>query len=178
VKSKAAALAVGCLFVSALALAQRGAENQAPAAETTAPNIPGVVAGGTRVQLIKENFQGAQGAVAGPDGSLLFTERGANRITKIDKDNNISSYMENTNATNSAAFDSKGRLIGVQWMPPQLPCSRRPGACSPTTSRASRSAARTIWLWTKEAACTSATISGSPTVASNRRSTTPVPKDG
>jgi gluconolactonase len=41
----------------------------------------------------------------------------ANRITKIDRDGNISSYMEATSATNSFSFDSKGRAIGVQWMP-------------------------------------------------------------
>jgi gluconolactonase len=85
-----------------------------------APDIPNVVAGGTKVQLVKDGFQDAQGAVAAPDGSLLFTERSANRIMKLDKDGNVSSYMENTSQANGFAFDSKGRLIAVQYEPPRI----------------------------------------------------------
>ena len=131
-KSKALAMIVSGLLGSAFALAQ-GAPGQAPTgaapaaqpaaappADTFAPDIPGVVAAGTKVQLIKEAFQGAQGATAAPDGSLLFTERMANRFTKIDKDGNISSYMENTSAANSFSIDPKGRVIAVQWMPAQV----------------------------------------------------------
>ena len=115
-KSKALILMAWLLAGAAVAVGQGGA---APA-EPVAPGIPGVVAGGTKVKLIKEGFQGAQGATAAPDGSLLFTERMANRITKIDKDGNISTYMENTSAANSFAIDRKGRVIAVQWMPAQL----------------------------------------------------------
>jgi gluconolactonase len=85
-----------------------------------APDIPNVVAGGTKVQLVKDGFQDAQGATAAPDGSLLFTERSANRIMKLDKDGNISSYMENTSQANGFSFDSKGRLIAVQFEPAQV----------------------------------------------------------
>jgi gluconolactonase len=49
-----------------------------------------------------------------PDGSVIFTETNASRITKIDKDNNTSTYLENTNGSNGLAFDTKGRLISVQ----------------------------------------------------------------
>lgn len=90
------------------------------AAETVAPDIPGVVAGGTKVELIKEGFQGAQGATAATDGSVIITERMANRFTKIDKDGKITSFMEDTSAANSFAFDRKGRVIAVQWMPAQV----------------------------------------------------------
>jgi gluconolactonase len=85
-----------------------------------APDIPNVVAGGTKVQLVKDGFQDAQGAVAAPDGSLLFTERTANRVMKLDKDGNISTYMEGTNETNGISFDSKGRAIAVQFNPPRV----------------------------------------------------------
>jgi gluconolactonase len=130
--SKALAILASCLLGSTLVLAQGGAAGQAPTggapaaqpatppADTVAPDIPGVVAAGTKVQLIKEAFQGAQGATMAPDGSLLLTERMANRFTKIDKDGNISSYMENTSAANSFAIDTKGRVIAVQWMPAQV----------------------------------------------------------
>jgi gluconolactonase len=116
-KSKAVIVIALCLLGSTFALGQRGEGQPPPPPFTLAPDIPGVVKGGTKVELIKEGFMGAQGATQAPDGSVLLTERMANRITKIDKDGNISSYMENTSATNSFSFDSKGRAIGVQWMP-------------------------------------------------------------
>ena len=121
-KAKALIVIALCLLGATLVLGQRGGgggrqDQPPPPLFTLAPDIPGVVKGGTKVELIKEGFMGAQGATQAPDGSLLFTERMANRITKIDKDGNISSYMEGTSATNSFSFDSKGRAIGVQWMP-------------------------------------------------------------
>jgi gluconolactonase len=98
---------------------QRGAAPPPPATDTTAPEISGVVAGGTKVQVIKEGFQGTEGPIALPDGSLIFTETNANRITRIDKDNNVSTFLENTNGSNGLAFDAKGRLISVQTTPGQ-----------------------------------------------------------
>jgi gluconolactonase len=88
-----------------------------PATDTVAPDIPGVVKGGTKVTVIKEGFQGTEGPIALPDGSVVFTETNASRITKIDKDNNVTTFLENTNGSNGLAFDSKGRLISVQTTP-------------------------------------------------------------
>ena len=99
--------------------AQPGSQPPPPATDTVAPDIPGVVAGGTKVQVIKEGFQGTEGPIGLPDGSLIFTETNANRITKIDKDNNVSTFLENTNGSNGLAFDAKGRLITVQTTPGQ-----------------------------------------------------------
>src|SRR6187549_2615192 len=50
-----------------------------PATDTVAPEIPGVVKGGTKVIVIKDDFQGTEGPIALPDGALAFTEGGANR---------------------------------------------------------------------------------------------------
>jgi gluconolactonase len=89
-----------------------------PATDTTVTTaIPGVVAAGTRVTVIKEGFQGTEGPITLPDGSLIFTETGASRITKIDKDNNVTTFLENTNGSNALAFDAKGRLYSVQTTP-------------------------------------------------------------
>jgi len=94
---------------------------QAPAppvvAETTATAIPGVIAAGTKVEVIKSGFSGTEGPIGMADGSFLFTETQANRITRIDKDNNPTTFLENTNGSNGLAFDSKGRLISVQTTP-------------------------------------------------------------
>jgi gluconolactonase len=91
----------------------RGAP-QAPATNTVATAIPGVVAAGTPITVIKEGFQGTEGPITLPDGSVIFTEPGANRISKIDKDGNVTTFLENTNSSNGLAFDSKGRLISTQ----------------------------------------------------------------
>lgn len=112
------------IVISALcathAYAQGGRQGGAPpppATDTVAPAIPGVVAAGTKVTVIKEGFQGTEGPITLPDGSLIFTETQASRITKIDKDNNVSAFLENTNGSNGLAFDAKGRLISVQTTP-------------------------------------------------------------
>ena len=41
-----------------------------PATDTVAPDIPGVVKAGTKVIVIKDDFQGTEGPIALPDGTL------------------------------------------------------------------------------------------------------------
>jgi len=89
----------------------------APPTDTVAPAIPGVVAAGTRVTVIKDGFQGTEGPIALPDGTVVFTETNASRITKIDANNNVSTFLENSNGSNGLAFDTKGRMISVQTTP-------------------------------------------------------------
>ena len=63
-----------CVFGSLLAWGQgggRGAGDQAPPKDVTATDIPGIVAGGTKVQFLKGGMGGAQGATADPDGNLI-----------------------------------------------------------------------------------------------------------
>jgi gluconolactonase len=84
------------------------------AADAVALAIPGVTAAGTKVEFIREGFEGTEGPIAAPDGSFLFTETRANRITKIAADNSISTFLENSNGSNGLAFNDKGELITVQ----------------------------------------------------------------
>jgi gluconolactonase len=90
--------------------------------DTMAPDIPGVVAGGTKVQLIRDLFQSTEGPIVMPDGSVLFTEQdaGDGQLVKIDKDGNISTYLRDTNRTIGLAYDPKGRLIGTQSRIPRV----------------------------------------------------------
>lgn len=83
-------------------------------ADIKTPAIPGVVEEGTPVQFIKEGFEGTEGPIAAPDGSFLFTETRANRITRIAADNSISTFLENSNGSNGLAFAPNGDLITVQ----------------------------------------------------------------
>lgn len=86
----------------------------AHAHESVAQGIPGVISAGARIELLKEGFNGTEGPVALPDGSLAFTETLANRITRIGADGTTSSFLENTNGSNGLGFNKKGELISVQ----------------------------------------------------------------
>ena len=72
-------IAVGILCVCAMSAAPVYGQGQGqapapPATDTVAPDIPGVVKGGTKVIVIKDDFQGTEGPIALPDGTLAFTE--------------------------------------------------------------------------------------------------------
>ena len=101
----------------------------APPTETIASDIPGVISGGTKVEIIKSDFETSiNGPVALPDGSgiliceyVLGTGPGANRITRIDNNNKITTFLENSGGALGLAFDSKGRLIANQIHPVERP---------------------------------------------------------
>jgi gluconolactonase len=117
-------LAIFCVALTTVAAfaqtpTQTPAQQQQPPTDTVAPDIPGVVAAGTKVVVIKSGFQGTEGPIGMPDGSLIFTETQANRITRIAPDGTTSSFLENTNGSNGLAWDAKGRLISVQTTPGQ-----------------------------------------------------------
>ncbi|MET0409691.1 MAG: hypothetical protein ABW217_00275, partial [Polyangiaceae bacterium] len=82
---------------------------QPPAVDTTAPDIPGVVAAGTTVEVIAEGFNGTEGPLGLPDGTFVFTETNANRILQIDAADNVSTFVENTNGSNGLGIDPQGR---------------------------------------------------------------------
>lgn len=115
-KSKALLVAAACVcFSSVVTLGQAPAPAPPPpATDTVAPEIPGVVAGGAKVHVIKEGFNGSEGTITLPDGSVIFSETTANRTIKIDKDDKVSTFLENTNGSNGMAFDSEGRLFVTQ----------------------------------------------------------------
>ena len=78
--------------------------------------IPGVADAGAKVEFIKEGFSGTEGPITLPDGSAIFTETQANRITRIGPDNSTSTFLENTNGANGLAFTPSGELIAVQTL--------------------------------------------------------------
>jgi gluconolactonase len=110
---KATFVGVGLLLFWTVAAFAQGAAPPpyvAPAWDTYTPAIPGVVAGGTRVELITDQLNGTEGPVALPDGTLLFTQGGARQLTRIDKSGNLSTFLENIQS-GGLGFDAKGRLI-------------------------------------------------------------------
>lgn len=82
--------------------------------ETVTEAIPGVVAAGERVHFLRGNFNGTEGPIGLPDGTLIFTETNANRLVRIDARDSISSWLEQTDGANGLAFDRQGRLVAAQ----------------------------------------------------------------
>lgn len=96
------------------------AASSAHADGLSTPAIDGVVSAGTPIELIKDGFQGSEGPVALPDGSVIFTEGQANRITRISADNTIAPYLESSGGANGLAINSSGELIAVQTTQPGI----------------------------------------------------------
>ncbi len=92
----------------------------AQAQDQIATAIPGVAAAGTRIELIKEGFDGTEGPLALPDGSLIFTETTGNRITRIGADGSTSTYLDNSNGANGLGFGAGGALYAVQVREPRV----------------------------------------------------------
>jgi gluconolactonase len=93
----------------------RGQGQTPPPKDVVAPAIPGVVAVGTRIELVAFPVQGTEGPIGLPDGSgIIFTERRADPITKVDASANTSIFVEKPNGSNGLGWDSRGRLISVQ----------------------------------------------------------------
>lgn len=112
-KTKAMLTIIRCLIVSVLITGPL-AHAQTPA-ETVAPGIAGVVASGTRVELIWTTLtDSADGIVGAPDGSLLFAQEPVGKISRIDADGQVTTYMENTNGTGALALDAAGRVFACQ----------------------------------------------------------------
>src|SRR5438477_535171 len=87
--------------------------------ETTATAIPGVIAAGAKVQLIWQGFEGADGIINDAEGNLLFAERKANRVSKIDKNDKLTPLLTDTNEAGALAIDSKGQIVDIERKDPQ-----------------------------------------------------------
>jgi gluconolactonase len=106
-------VAMGVLIgTSALPQGRGGQEAAPPPASFTATAIPGVVAAGTKIELVASGLGRTEGPVAMPDGSMLVSS--ANSILKVDLSGNVSTFIENSNQTNAMGWDLKGRLLSVQ----------------------------------------------------------------
>ena len=107
-----ALVAALCAFVYALLIGQ--ADAQAPPAappalkETVAPEIPGVIRGGTKIVLLRDGFMGTEGVISMPDGSLLFTEQDADRIIKVDRNDTISRTWKTPTAPSVSRTTARG----------------------------------------------------------------------
>ena len=91
-----------------------------PPQEMAATAIPGVIAAGTRAQLLRSGLDGTEGALGMPDGSVLFCEFNLNRIVRIDLAGHFATYLENANRSIGLGLDPRGRLIAAQSREPRV----------------------------------------------------------
>jgi len=82
-KSKAGLVVAVSLLCAVAALGQEAAVPlPPPATDTIAPDIPGVVKGGTKVQVVVDGLKHTDGPVAMRDGTLLYWDYMERRIGK------------------------------------------------------------------------------------------------
>jgi gluconolactonase len=82
-----------------------------PATDTVAPDIPGVVKGGSKVHVVADGMKHTDGPAAMRDGTLLYWDYMERRIGKVDPQGKHSTFLTNTDGQSAIGFDSKGRLI-------------------------------------------------------------------
>ncbi|MGE3842634.1 MAG: SMP-30/gluconolactonase/LRE family protein [Vicinamibacterales bacterium] len=97
---------------SAFAQGGGGRPEAPPPASFTATAIPGVVAAGTKIELVASGLQRTEGPVAAPDGSMLVSS--SNSILKVDAADKVTTFVEKSNQTNGMGWDQQGRLVSVQ----------------------------------------------------------------
>ncbi len=115
-KQKCMSIIVLCvLCFQASSEVARSQANQTPAVVGTALDIPGVVKGGTKIERIKEGFNGLDDPIGLMDGTLVFSEPGARRLHRMDTRTLQSSVLvAESNESHGVTQDARGRLISAQ----------------------------------------------------------------
>ncbi|MGH2400450.1 MAG: SMP-30/gluconolactonase/LRE family protein, partial [bacterium] len=86
----------------------------APVAVGVTSDIPGVVKGGTTIERILTGFNGLDDPIGLTDGTLAFSEPGARRIHRLDRNNQASVLVAESNESHGITQDTRGRLITAQ----------------------------------------------------------------
>src|SRR5688572_26352978 len=105
------------LTVSALAQAQAPAAEHGqpqPARQVTVTAIPDVVAAGATWKLVWQGTNNADGLAATADGGILFAQEQPRRVSKIDANDGVTVFVENTRGAGSLAVDARGRILAAQ----------------------------------------------------------------
>lgn len=89
-------------------------EGEAMAPEAPAPDASVIVAPDAVVELVQDGYAFTEGPVAGPDGSLYFSDIPANHIHRLRPDGTVELFREETNGANGLAIDDEGRIIAVE----------------------------------------------------------------
>ena len=82
--------------------------------------IPGVIAAGAQVEMVRGGFKGVEGPVDSGDGGLYFSDIPTSRTYKLDRNGTISVWRENTNGTNGLFRLKDGRLLAAESTGPRI----------------------------------------------------------
>ena len=115
-RSKAMFTLLGCLFGLTIMLSQAAAQQR----PVTVPEIPGVVAAGTKWQIAAVTFVNADGIIGAPDGSVMWASQPASRVSGLDKDGREKIFWENTNGAGAIGFASNGQVFAMMRDVPAL----------------------------------------------------------
>jgi gluconolactonase len=113
-----------------------------PAREARVSEIPGVIAAGAQWTLAWQGTDNADGIIGTSDGGLLFAQEQPSRVSKLDGNDKVSVFIENTHGTGAIAIDAKGRILGVERT-----CTDpggRPDQCTESTAVATLAPERKI----------------------------------
>jgi len=113
-KSKATFTTAWCLLGSALALSPAVFGQPQGVREVMVTEIPGVVAAGAKWTLAWQGTDNADGIVGTADGGLLFAQEQPNRVSKLDQNDKVSVFLEDTHGAGALTIDSHGRILAVE----------------------------------------------------------------
>jgi gluconolactonase len=82
--------------------------------DVSVTEIPGVIAAGAKWTLAWQGTDNADGIVGTSDGGLLFAQEQPNRISKLDKNDKVSAFIEDTHGAGALTIDSKGRILAAE----------------------------------------------------------------
>jgi gluconolactonase len=95
-------------------MAQRGGGSPPGVRTVTVAEIGGVVAAGSTWTIAWQGTDNADGIVGMSDGGLLFAQEQGSRISKLDPNDRVSVFLEETHGAGAVAIDPKGRVLAVQ----------------------------------------------------------------
>jgi gluconolactonase len=104
-----------------------------------APEIPGVVAGGTPIELVQEGFFFTEGPVGTSDGGLFFTDTQSKpgRVFRVDPKGVVQPFAE-AQGINGLALDTAGRLLGAEMFAKRIVRLETDGRVAATVTAGSK----------------------------------------
>jgi sugar lactone lactonase YvrE len=79
-----------------------------------APDIAGVIKGGTRPEIVARGLKSADDPIWLPNIGLVFTESQANRVVRLGEDDGLTTFVGDLHRPLGMTFDTQGRLISLQ----------------------------------------------------------------
>jgi gluconolactonase len=84
------------------------------AVPSPAPDIPGIIKGGTLPEVVVRGLPSADDPLWLPNIGLVFSESQGNRVVRLGADDQVSTFVGNLHGPLGMTFDRQGRLISLQ----------------------------------------------------------------